>query len=235
MTPETIHASQITLLQRAIELNELYEKIAELETLLDDPSSTWNMRQSEFMAALSIARTRLQETRDAEAREIKRLELERQKSQPILQTVHDLIISGANGDELSLFIERNQTYGVGWWLDIPSPLHLDLSTNPISILVASAFRAIRLTRFESHLRNKKSRLSQFRMLKKFPAESGILTFLETSENKSLALRYVLTRADAERSVAFMLALPTHPGRLTNPINPTDPTAKEKSDDANTFR
>lgn len=229
MKDSDISTSQINLLTDAVRIGELQSEINSLEAMLDDPQSAWNLRQSEFFLALSSARQRYKDEQDAQIQEQKRLDLERQSNQPLLQTVHDLIVSGANGDELTLYFERNQSYGVGWWLDIPSPLHLDLSTNPIGALVASAFRAIRLTRFESHLRNKKSRLSQFRSVKKFPTSSGIVNFLDVSESRSRALAFVLTRNDAEKGVAFMLALPIHPARSINL------TAKEKSDDTDTFR
>jgi hypothetical protein len=102
-----------------------------------------------------------------------------------------------------------------------------MPTDPIKALLSSAFRAIRLTRFESNLRHKKSRLSQFRQLKKFPGESGIITFLETSESKSFGLRSVLTRPDAEASVNYLL------WHAAYPFNPA--VTQENSHDPSQYR
>lgn len=207
MNSNTVNEIQTGLLEDAVRIGNLQYEIQALENMLDNPQSAWNLQQVQFQSALAAARNRHDEEIATAVAEAERLAAEERASRPLLQNVWESFIAQANGAELALMADRNQLFGVGWWLDIQSPFFLDLPTDPVKALVSSAFRAIRLTRFESQLRNRKSRLSQFRVLKKFPAESGILTFLETSESKSFGLRFVLTQPDAEASVNYLLSLP----------------------------
>lgn len=213
MSARTLSDIQTDLLSDAIRINELRREIESLENFLDDPQSAWNLRQMEFQSALIRAKERFNVEQALLKEKETAARLAAEESLPLMARVWKRFCDRANLDELEIMAKRDRIYGVGWWLDIPSPLHLDIRENPVGNLVASAFRAIRLTRFESHLRNKKSRLSQFRALKKFPDSNGILSFLDISENKSIALTHVLTRADAEASVAFMLRVGLQSDRI----------------------
>lgn len=205
-----IAATQLNLLEDAIRIGELRAEISALEAMLDDPRSAWSLRQSAFQTALIDARNRYESEQATILAEAERHKAALLASRPLLQNVWESFLDQANADERSVMRQRDSIFGVGWWLDIPSPFFLDLSRDPVKALVSSTFRAIRLSRFESSLRNKRSRLSQFRTLKKFPSESGILTFLEQSESKSMGLRHVLTRHDAEASVVFLLSTASAP-------------------------
>lgn len=229
MSARTLSDIQTDLLSDAIRMNELRREIESLENFLDDPQAAWNMRQMEFQSALIRAKERFNAEQVALRAKETAARLEAEARKPLLEAVWKRFCDRANLDELEIMAKRDRIYGIGWWLDIPSPLHLDIRTDPVGNLVASAFRAIRLTRFESQLRNKKSRLSQFRLIKKFPSPEGILSFLDVSENKSIALTHVLTRPDAQASVEFMLRV-NH-----SPTSSPSPNSEENSHDPSQYR
>lgn len=231
MSARTLSDIQTDLLSDAIRMNDLRREIESLENLLDDPQATWNLRQMEFQSALTRAKERFNAQQAAQRLAETAARLEAESRKPLLEAVWKRFCDRANLDELEIMAKRDRIYGICWWLDIPSPLHLDIRTDPVGNLVASAFRAIRLTRFESHLRNKKSRLSQFRLIKKFPSPEGINSFLDVSENKSIALTHVLTRPDAEASVAFMLRVSLQPDR----IPASSSNSEENSHDPSQYR
>lgn len=227
---------QAGLLEDSIRINDLQAEIRALGTYLDDPAAPWNLRQTELAEALALARQKQAAIAAEQAAEQVRRHQILEARKPLLQAVWSAFCARANDDELLVMAKRNKLYGVGWWLDIPSPLHLDISARPVEVLVTSAFRAVRLTRFESHLRNKRSRISQFAVLKKFPSPSGILSFLEVSENKSYALNCVLTRPDAQTSVEFLLTTPVTIDNLSQVTPPAKVIlTKEDSRDPEQFR